>query len=69
AWIIRFREHEPKEEAYAGLARFFDSVLDGFAPGSLPNRYPAHFEANYLAAELTRRQCLLFDEAIGAPIS
>jgi len=65
AYVVRFREREPKEEAHAGLYRFFDYVLDGFPDGVLPKRNQQHFNTYYLAEELTRRQCALFERALG----
>jgi len=65
AYVVRFREREPKEEAHAGLYRFFDDTLDGFPPDVLPRRNLQHFNTYYLAEELTRRQCALFERALG----
>jgi hypothetical protein len=66
AYLVRFRESEPKEAAHEELCRFFDLALAGFPPGSLPTRNDELFNRNYLAEELTRRQCVLFDRAVGA---
>jgi hypothetical protein len=64
AYLARFRADAPKDEAYAGLERFFDAIFDGFPAGMLPVRNEAHFRAYYLAEELTRLQCRLFDRAL-----
>lgn len=66
AFLVRFDESGLRDAACAAIARFFDGVLDGFAPGELPTRDVAAFNARYSAAELTRQQCLLFDRAVGA---
>jgi hypothetical protein len=65
AFMVRYRNDGPKARAHAELQRFFDLALDGFPPGSLPARNTAHFNAHYLAEELTRRQCALFSRALG----
>jgi hypothetical protein len=64
-YVVRFRERDPKEEAYARLHRFFDYTLDGFPAQALPERNREHFNAHYLAEELTRQQSLLFERALG----
>jgi hypothetical protein len=62
--MVRYHEHEPKDRAHAELCRFFDQVIDGFPNGSLPVRNSALFNRHFLAEELTRRQCDLFDRAL-----
>ena len=57
---------ETTEGAQKEIHRFFDLALSGFPPGSLPTRNKGYFEAHYLADELTRLQCALFDRAIPA---
>lgn len=64
AYLVRFRQAEPAEAAQPRLLAFFDAALDGFAAGELPRRDEARFKARYLADELTRRQCELFDAAL-----
>jgi hypothetical protein len=64
AFMVRFRQAEPKDEAYARLHQFFDLALAGFPAGSLPERRDAYFRENYLADELTRQQCDLFARAL-----
>jgi Glycosyl transferase 4-like domain len=64
AYMVRFRQAEAKDDAYASLHRFFDLALEGFPPGSLPVRRDSYFRENYLADELTRQQCLLFEQAV-----
>ena len=64
AFMVRFREHDPKNEAHAGLAKFFDLAIAGFPPGSLPVRNDAFFNQHYLAESLTREQCELFAQAL-----
>jgi hypothetical protein len=63
AFMVRFSEHMPKDDAYAGLERFFDLALENFPSGALPARNDAQFNACYLADELTRQQCDLFNAA------
>jgi hypothetical protein len=65
AYLVRYTEDEPKAPAHHEVSRFFDLAIAGFPPGSLPVRNAAHFNAHYLAAELTRRQCALFQSALG----
>lgn len=64
ATLVRFRMNGPKDEAYAGLQRFFALALAGFPPQCLPRRRDEHFRQHYLAEELARRQCRLFDAAL-----
>jgi hypothetical protein len=64
AVVVNFAEHEPKAEAHAAIADFFESALNGFPPGSLPVRNDAFFNEHYLAETLTTRQCDLFDRAL-----
>jgi len=67
AYMVRFRQNEPKDEAYAGLHRFFDLALNGLTADSLPVRNEAYFRREYLAEELTRQQCELFNRALPPP--
>jgi glycosyltransferase involved in cell wall biosynthesis len=64
ATLIRFTMAEPKDSAYAALAKFFDQALAGFPQGTLPVRAEALFAQRYHAPELTQRQCALFDRAV-----
>ncbi len=64
AFLVRFAPDEPKDHAYAELAAFFDLAIAGFPPGSLRPRNEELFKQKFLAEELTRRQCALFDRAI-----
>ncbi|HVW19746.1 MAG TPA: glycosyltransferase [Opitutaceae bacterium] len=64
AYLVRFRLNEPKDDAHAGLHRFLQLALDGFPPGSLPQRNDERFNQLYLVDELTRRQCALFERAL-----
>ena len=64
AYMVRFRQAEAKDEAYARLHEYFELALAGFPAGSLPVRRDAYFRENYLADELTRQQCVLFDRAL-----
>jgi hypothetical protein len=66
AVIVRFSENESKNEAHENLVKFFDRALEGFPPGSLPARNEAFFNQHYLAEDLTRQQCGLFDRALTA---
>jgi hypothetical protein len=67
AYMVRFRQNEAKDEAYAGLHRFFDLALSGQAAASMPVRNEESFKRLYLADELTRQQCALFDQALLPP--
>ena len=74
AHLARFSDREPKDQAYATIAAFFDQAIVGFPPGSLPERNEALFRREYVAETLTRRQCALFDRAtapadIGAAVA
>jgi hypothetical protein len=64
AFMVRFREADPKDDAHAALHRFFDLALDHFRSGGLPTRNQELFNRLYLAEELTRQQCVLFDRAV-----
>jgi hypothetical protein len=64
AFMVRFAEGMPKDDAYARIAQFFDLALERFPAESLPARNEAVFRARYLAEELTRQQCALFAAAI-----
>ena len=64
AVLVRFDNAEPKDQAYAEIAAYFDRVIAGFPPGSLPVRNEILFNQTYLAEKLTRRQCALFDRAV-----
>ncbi len=64
AFMVRFAETEAKDDAHAALAAFFDLVIAGFPPGSLRARNEEFFKRTFLAEELTRRQCTLFDKVV-----
>lgn len=64
ATLIRLQPGGTADAPPPELEAFFDAALDGFPPASLPERREAHFRARYLAGELTRRQCELFDAAL-----
>lgn len=68
AFMVRFRQAEAKDEAYARLHEFFDLALAGFPAGSLPVRRDDYFRERYLADELTRQQCALFARALATPV-
>ena len=63
AFMVRFSEGLPKDDAHALIADFFDLAIDGFPAGSLPLRNDHYFNSRFLAEELTRQQCGLFDAA------
>lgn len=67
AHVVRFSDHEPKQQAYADLAAFFDHAIAGFPPHAQPVRNEKLFNQTYLAEQLTRQQCALFDRALAAP--
>lgn len=64
AFVVRFTEAGPKDEAYADLARAFDLTLEDKLSAGRPPRDDAYFRTNYLAEESTRRQCALFESAV-----
>ena len=64
AYIARFSIMGAKDDAYRDIHRFFDLALEGFPAGSLPKRNDAAFNAKFLADELTRQQCALFEQAL-----
>jgi len=64
AYMVRFADAEPKEPAYADLAAFLDLAIAGFPAGSRRARNEELFNQTYLAEELTRRQCALFDRLL-----
>ncbi len=65
AFMVRYREDGSKEAAHARLCEFFDRALENFPGAALPGRNTAFFDRHFLAEELTRRQCALFDRAVG----
>ena len=66
AHLVRISENEPTQAGCEEVHRFFDAALRGFPKESLPRRNEALFRERYLAETLTRRQCALFDQAVGA---
>ncbi len=67
AFMVRISDALLTDDACARLGQFFDLAIDGFPPGGLPARNDSHFNACYLAEELTRQQCRLFDAVIPSP--
>jgi hypothetical protein len=66
SYLVSINARGETEGAQKEIHRFFDLALSGFPLGSLPTRNKGYFEAHYLADELTRLQCALFDRAIPA---
>lgn len=66
AYLVRFDADADKHEAHEGLCRFFDLAVDGFPPGTFPQRSDAYFNATFLAESLTGQQCALFDLALAS---
>ena len=66
AVIVTFEMSGPNATTRSQLAAFFSAMLAGFPSGSLPTRNDKLFRKEYLAGSLTRRQCLLFDQAIAS---
>jgi len=62
-FVVRFTGDGPKDGAYRQLELIFDLAIAGFPSGSCPPRNEELFRQRYLAEELTRRQCALFDRA------
>lgn len=67
AYMVRFADQEPKQQAYADLATFFDQAIAGFPAQTRPVRNEALFNRTCLAEQLTRQQCALFERATVAP--
>lgn len=65
AYMVRFREREPKDEAHEALRHMFELAAQGRTLELFPARNERHFDAYYRASALTRRQCALFDQAAG----
>jgi hypothetical protein len=63
AFMIRFRNDGPMDEAYSDLARAFDLILEERLMAGHPPRNDAFFNAHFLADESARRQCALFESA------
>lgn len=64
AYLVRFSETKEPTAAQDGIHRFLDAALAGFPAGTLPQRNAAEFNRKYLAEELTRQQCAVFDRAV-----
>jgi len=69
AYTVAFEEGTEKNAAHAQLCNFFKLALEGFPPGSLPERNRKLFEQEFLARTLTARQCELFTRAMISPPS
>jgi hypothetical protein len=54
-------------DAVRSIHGFFDQLCAGSAPDPLPRRDERAFDARFLADELTRQQCRLFDRAVALP--
>jgi len=69
AYLVKFREREPKDAAHAELCRFFDAAVAGRVDELLPVRNDRQFEDRYLARTLTGEQCKLMGRALApAPL-
>jgi hypothetical protein len=66
AFMVRFSETGPGDEACAELARAFDLILEDRLLAGQPPRNEAYFKENFLADEAARRQCALFESATPA---
>ena len=64
AYMVRFRETEPKDRAYVDAASAFELILKDRLMAGHPPRNDAFFHSNFLVEESTRRQCALFDSAL-----
>ena len=63
AYLVRFTEHGPKEDAHAAIGRFLEAALEGRAAEMIAPREEERFAREYLAASLTARQAELFARA------
>jgi len=63
AYLARFTEHGPKEDAHAAIGRFLEAALEGRAAEMIVPREEERFAREYLAASLTARQAELFEQA------
>lgn len=64
AFLVRIAQNEANDQARLDLMRFFDAALESNVASLLTGRNDAYFNAHFLAEELTRRQCALFDRAV-----
>lgn len=64
AHVVRIAGGETAGQASGNLQRFFAAAVEGVIPAMLSPRQEEHFCRNYLADDLTRRQCALFDRAV-----
>ncbi len=67
AHMVRFSEAEDKGAAHAQLRAFFNLALDGFKPGTQPQRSEGLFNERYQAEELAHRQCAFFASVAVTP--
>lgn len=63
AHVVRFTEHDAKDEAHAAIGRFLDAAIDGRVAGLVAPRQEEHFRREFLAPSLTARQAELFRAA------
>ncbi len=70
SYVVSIGGTDGDEDAHKTIHEFFELALSNRLTGSLPTRNDAYFNSHYLANELTRAQCGLFDEAvhIDAPV-
>ena len=66
AFMVRLDPGGPSGEAHSSLLEFFGLAVAGALGASLPTRNESEFRRSFLAEELTRRQCGLFDEALAS---
>jgi hypothetical protein len=64
AWVVPLDAAGGDAAAERSIHGFFDQLCAGRAPGPGPRRDERAFNARFLADELTRRQCQLFDRAL-----
>jgi hypothetical protein len=67
AWVVTLDAPGGNTEADRGIHAFFDGLCAGLAQDLMPPRRDHEFEACYLAEELTRQQCRLFERALTLP--
>ena len=66
AAMVRIAPATSAEEIFSGLHSWFDRIVTDDAGALLPRRNDDYFSAHFLAEELTRQQCALFETALRA---
>jgi len=64
ARLVTFGSDEAEGTVDGALHHFFDQLCDGLLPAAPTGRDERAFAEHYLAEELTRQQCVLFERAL-----